>query len=371
MTRSPTGAEDRNAARAEDRNPTGPEDQSPTGAEHHNPTPPAPSAPPAARNAPATAPIRLGICLAALAPSGLAGALAVARDVGVDVVDLPVDRAFALVDAARLEDPRHQRDVRERCAAAGVEVGCVSNSRDTQLVLGPHGPHTDAVLVGSAEAKRAFGLRAALGTVRFAAGVGAPLVRLMLGVPDLARWLSWSGSEVSWQDNVDAWVHAARPVLELADTLGVRVVIEPHPKQVAYDPVSTRALLSAASGVHVCVDPANLAAVGYDPVACVRGWGRGLAAVHAKDLQRWADTEPPRGAGWSRYGPGPAIRFRALGAGALPWPAIVAALLDDDYRGVIYVEHEDALLPTEQGITTSLTLLRTLIPAGVAPGRTW
>ncbi|OPC80045.1 hypothetical protein B4N89_02950 [Embleya scabrispora] len=342
--------------------------RSPTGAEDQNPAPPAP---PPARAAPGAGPIRLGICLAALAPFGLAGALAVARDVGVGVVDLPVDRGFALVDAARLEDPRHQRDVRERCAAAGVAIGCVSNSRDTQLVLGPHGPHTDAVLAGSAEAKRAFGVRAALGTVRFAAGVGAPLVRLMLGVPDLARWLSWSGSEVSWQDNVDAWVHAARPVLELADTLGVRVVIEPHPKQVAYDPASTRALLSGASGVHLCVDPANLAAIGYDPVACVRGWGRRLAAVHAKDLQRWSDTEPPRGAGWSRYGPGPAIRFRALGAGALPWPAIVAALLDDDYRGVIYVEHEDALLPTEQGLANSLTLLRALIPAGVAPGRTW
>lgn len=289
----------------------------------------------------------------------------------MDVVDLPADGCFALVDPARLADPAHHGELRDRFAAAGVEVGCVSNSRDTQLVLGPHGPHTDPVFAGPAEAKHAHGLRAALGTVRLAAGLGAPLVRLMLGVPDLARWLSWWGSDVSWQDNVDAWVRAARPILDLADESGVRVVVEPHPKQVVYDRASARALLVTECGVRLCVDPANLAATGHDPVAAVRGWGADLAAVHAKDLQRWAGAEAPRGAGWTRYGPGPAIRFRALGAGELPWPAIVAALLDDDYRGVVYVEHEDALLPTEQGIVNSLTLLRTLVPAAEAPGRTW
>lgn len=316
-------------------------------------------------------PIRLGLCLAALAPAGLDGALAAAAGAGVDVVDLPTDSAFGLVDAARLDDPRHHRELRGRLGAARVAVGCVSNSRDTQLVLGPHGPHTDPVLPGPAGAKRAYGLRAAIGTVRLAAGLGAPQARLMLGVPDHGRWLSWWGSEVSWQDNVDAWALAAAPVLELAAGLGVQVVVEPHPKQVVYDPASARALLAAAPGIGLCVDPANLAAVGHDPVRAVRGWGAALVGVHAKDVQHWHEPLEPQGAGWSRYGPGPAIRFRALGSGELPWPAVVAALLDEDYRGVVYVEHEDALLPTEQGVANSLALLRRLLPTAAAPGRTW
>ena len=319
----------------------------------------------------ARGPVRLGLCLAAFAPAGLDGALRAAVRAGVDVVDLPTDSAFGLVEAGRLDDPGHHRELRARLEAAGVEVGCVSNSRDTQLVLGPHGPHTDPVLAGPAEAKRAYGLRAALGTVRLAAGIGAPQARLMLGVPDHGRWLSWWGSDVSWQDNIDAWLHAAAPVLELAAGLGVRVVVEPHPKQVAYDPASTRSLLAAADGVGLCVDPANLAAVGHDPVRAVRGWGEALVAVHAKDLQHSREPLAPRGAGWSRYGPGPAIRFRALGSGELPWPAVVAALLDEDYRGVIYVEHEDALLPTEQGVANSLSLLGRLLPAAAPQGRTW
>ncbi|MDT0317658.1 sugar phosphate isomerase/epimerase family protein [Streptomyces millisiae] len=316
-------------------------------------------------------PIELGLCLAALAPAGLEGALAAAGRAGVRVVDLPADSTFGLVAADRAEDPGYHAALRARLAAAGVAVGCVSNSRDTQLLLGPHGPQTDPVLAGPAEAKRAHGLRAALATVRLAAGLGAPLARLMLGVPDLSRWLSWWGSDVSWQDNVDAWARAAEPILELAAASGVRVVVEPHPKQVAYDPASARALLAAAAGVGLCVDPANLAAVGHDPVRAVRGWGERLAAVHAKDLQWWREPGDPVGAGWSRYGPGPAIRFRALGAGELPWPAIVAALLDEGYRGVLYVEHEDALLPTAQGVANSLALLRGLLPHATAEGRTW
>ncbi|MBC3841373.1 sugar phosphate isomerase/epimerase [Streptacidiphilus sp. 4-A2] len=319
----------------------------------------------------AQGPIRLGLCLAALAPLGLGGALRAAGQAGVTVVDLPADRAFGLVDADRLDDPEHHRELRSLLAAAGVEVGCVSNSRDTQLLLGPHGPHTDPVLAGPAAAKSAYGLRAALGTLRLAAAVGAPQARLMLGVPDVGRWLSWWGSAVSWQDNIDAWARAAAPLLELAARLGVRIVVEPHPKQVVYDPASARALLAAAPGVRLCVDPANLAAVGHDPVAAVRGWGSGLAAVHAKDLERWREPRDPRGDGWTRYGPGPAIRFRALGSGELPWPAVVAALLDEGYRGVVYVEHEDALLPTGQGVANSLTVLRGLVPATAAQGRTW
>lgn len=315
--------------------------------------------------------ITLGLCLAALAPAGAEAALAEAARQGVRVVDLPTDSTLGLAAGADALDPSRVDRLRTLLTRHGLTVGCVSNSRDAQLVLGPHGPHTDPVLRGTADDKRRHGLAAAQGAVRLAAALGAPYARLMLGVPDLSRWLSWWGSDVAWQDNVEAWAAAARPLLALAADLGVRVLVEPHPKQVAYDPASARALLAAAPGVGLCVDPANLAAVGHDPVAAVTGWGEDLAAVHAKDLQVWRRPGEPRGAGWSRYGPGPAIRFRALGAGDLPWRSIVSALLDEDFRGVLYVEHEDALLPTAQGVARSLATLRDLVPAGTAQGRTW
>ena len=71
----------------------------------------------------------------------------------------------------------------------GISVGCLSNSRDTQLLLGPYGPHTDTVCDGDPDAKRAHALLHARATIRLAAAIGAPQVRLYFGCPDFARWL--------------------------------------------------------------------------------------------------------------------------------------------------------------------------------------
>ena len=96
-----------------------------------------------------------------------------------------------------------------------------------------------------------------------------------------------------------------------------------------------------------------------------------MVAVHAKDLQLWRGIGVPPGRGWSRYGPQPPIRFRALGLGQLDWPRIVSTLVDEGFDGVLYAEHEDVLLPREQSIRHSLGLLRSLVPASAAEGRTW
>jgi sugar phosphate isomerase/epimerase/N-acetylglucosamine kinase-like BadF-type ATPase len=316
--------------------------------------------------------VTVGLCLAAWGGSGLRAALDHAALVGADAVDLPTDTTSGLLDLARwAREEDYRAELRTAVADAGVD--CVSNSRDTQLLLGPHGEHTDPVLPGPAAAKREHALRCGLDTVRLAADVGARHVRLMFGVPDVARWLSWWHSAVSWTDNIAAWREDAEPILSLAAEHGVTVLVEPHPKQVVYDRPSARQLLDAAGDapVRLCVDAANLAATGHDPVDAVRGWGEALGAAHAKDLQRWRGADTPPGAGWSRYGPGPPIRFRALGAGELPWPAIVAALLDEDFHGVLYVEHEDALLPREQSVAGSVRLLRDLLPQSSPQGRTW
>ncbi|MCO5990985.1 sugar phosphate isomerase/epimerase, partial [Actinoallomurus spadix] len=320
--------------------------------------------------------IDIGLCLAAWGGSDLTTALHHAARIDAGTVDLPTDTTTGLLDLTRWShDPAYRAEL--RTALTGTHVGCVSNSRDTQLLLGPHGPHTDPVLHDTPQAKHDHALRHALDTIRLAADLGAPHARLMLGVPDLTRWLSWWHSTVTWDDNITTWCERAHPILTLAAEHGVTLLIEPHPKQVAYDPASTRRLLDAATRtepratVRVCLDPANLAATGHDPVDAVQGWGTDLGAAHAKDLQRHTATRTPRGAGWSRYGPGPAIRFRALGHGELPWPAIIAALLDEDFHGVLYVEHEDALLPREQSVDVSARLLRDLLPQHTPQGRTW
>ncbi len=323
--------------------------------------------------------MRLGVCLAVFGGMGLQRALAEVANYGPLSLDLPTDTTLGLVDVQRcLSDADYLDDVAgvlTRASEQGWPVACVSNSRDAQLLLGPHGPHTDPVRSGTAVEKREHAVRCAIGTIRLAERIGAPVVRLLVGCPDFARWLSWWGSDVSWADNVDEFYSQTEPVLRAASTAGLVVALEPHPKQVIYDRTSAQMLFAAeprwTGTLALCVDPANLAAVGHDPVEAVRHWGTRLVAVHAKDLQIWTGSRQPSGRGWSRYGPGPPIRFRALGLGQLDWAAIVSTLIDERFEQVLYVEHEDELMPRRQGILRSLSLLREVMPSEVAEGRTW
>jgi sugar phosphate isomerase/epimerase len=323
--------------------------------------------------------MRLGLCLAAFGGTALDKALAEVAGYGPLCLDLPTDTTLGLVDARRcFSDPGYLDEVAATLAGSAARaqpVVCVSNSRDAQLLLGPHGRHTDPVWPGSAEEKREHAERCAIGAIRLAERIGAPVVRLLVGCPDFARWLSWWGSEVSWADNVEEFFIRADSLLRTARQAGVMVALEPHPKQIVYDRTSAELLFAAgpqyAGTLALCVDPANLAAMGHDPVDAVRGWGSRLIAVHAKDLQIWARGDSPAGLGWSRYGPGPPVRFRSLGLGTLDWPAIVSTLMDEGFHNVLYVEHEDVMLPRRQGIMRSLSLLREFMPRGVAEGRTW
>lgn len=323
--------------------------------------------------------MRLGLCLAAFGGTTLSGALAEAGDYGPLCLDLPTDTTLGLVDARRcFSDARYRNEV-AAVLAAGIQghqqVTCVSNSRDSQLLLGPHGPHTDPVWPGSAVEKRLHAVHCAIGSIRLAERIGTPVVRLLVGCPDFARWLSWWGSDVGWADNVAEFYTHTEPVLRAAREAGVVVALEPHPKQIVYDRASAELLFGAGpewtQTLALCVDPANLAAIGHDPIEAVRGWRSRMIAVHAKDLQIWTGNGGPSGHGWSRYGPGPPIRFRALGLGMLDWPAIVSTLIDEGFERVLYVEHEDVLLPRRQSIIRSLSLLRDFLPRTAAEGRTW
>src|SRR5205085_12248964 len=92
-------------------------------------------------------------------------------------------------------------------------------------------------------------------------------VQRWLGCPSYARWFTWPGSEVSWDDNLRdlaaalGEVHAGLPP-------GVRISLEPHPKQVVYDAETMRQLLDMAGfDIGVCYDPANVRATCADPIA--------------------------------------------------------------------------------------------------------
>jgi sugar phosphate isomerase/epimerase len=311
----------------------------------------------------------IGLCLAAFADRPFDDALDAVAALGISVIDLPTDSLFAVSRSRPAADV-----VAAQLAHRGIRVGCVSNSRDAQLVLGPHGPHTDAVARGGPAAKADHGRGAAVDAIELAGALGAPMARLMLGCPDNGRWRRWPGSEVGWQDNVDAFVEAAVPLARTATDLGVALCIEPHVKQVAFDAASVLACIEgvrrAGATIGLCFDPANLAALGFDPVEVLRAIASVPACVHAKDLERSDAAVAPPGPGWVRYGPQPAIRFRAVPWGQLDWPAILSHLHEIDFAAPIFIEHEDLLVDPELGIAGARRYLEAHRLGG-RPGPAW
>src|SRR5438105_3706969 len=164
------------------------------------------------------------------------------KEHGITWVDLPTDSHLKLLSGYALADPSR---LARTLADAGISVRSVSNSRDCQLILGPHGQETDGVRPGPAAAKRRHGMAKAMEAVQLAGRLGARSVQLWLGCPSYARWFTWPGSEVSWDDNLRdlaaalGEVHAGLPP-------GVRISLEPHPKQVVYDAETMRQLLDMA-----------------------------------------------------------------------------------------------------------------------------
>ncbi len=304
--------------------------------------------------------LEVGVCLAAFADLPLAEALARVRDLDLALVDLPTDSVFEVRPEATFGPLAADRDVvglRQMLDRFGVRVACVSNSRDAQLVLGPHGPHTDRVEVRAAEDKQSHGRRHALDAIRLAGALEVPLVRLMLGCPDFGRWLTWSGSEVSWDDNVEVFLAEAAPLAAAAREEGVALCIEPHAKQVAYDVRSTRAcvdgLRAGGSSVGICFDPANVAALRYDPVSFLAALGEAPRCVHAKDVELATSVLVPEGAGWVSYGPQPALRFRSVPFGQLDWRQILTALAAVGFTGPLLIEHEDLVTDRMAGIAAA------------------
>jgi len=315
----------------------------------------------------------VGLCLSCFADRPTDQALAATRELGITTIDLPLDSTFRLRpfgrDASREDISALTRTVRD----SEIAVACVSNSRDCQLIMGPYGEHTNGVLADDAAAKKAHGYRHAEEAIRVAEALDAPLVRLFFGCPDFGRWLSWPNSVVSWADNIDEFVTSVGPLAELASSVGRTLCIEPHPKQVAYN---AQSLMDCLSGLQphslgVCFDPANVGALGYDPVDFLRVINTVPVALHAKDLEVWGSAGPPLGKGWVSYGPQAPIRFRSVPWGTLDWRAIFSLLSEEGFHGPVFIEHEDLLTSRTRGVREARTFLSSLINREPEAERWW
>lgn len=171
------------------------------------------------------------------------------------------------------------------------------------------------------------------------------------------------------------------PLVEFAGERGVKLVVENcpmtgwhpdgYPGNLAYSPELWEWVFSL--GFYLNYDPSHLVWLGIDPVRVLREHIDRVLHVQAKDTEIDFDARNRYGvfgqvvdrtdswkSGWWRY--------RVPGLGDVDWRAVIDALYEGGYDGVVAIEHEDPIWSgTEKRVSHGLEVARrTLAPLMVA-----
>jgi len=211
-------------------------------------------------------------------------------------------------------------------------------------------------------------------TVELAHMLNVPVVNVLSGLPagapgdSMPNWVTcpWPPHflkilEYQWDEvGIPYWKQAEK----FARDHGVNIGIEMHPGMLIYN-VETLLRMRAETGpaLGANFDPSHLFWNGVDPVAAIRELGEAIFHVHGKDsyvdvfntaVNGCNDPKP-----YSEI-PKRSWTFRAIGYGhsTKVWKDIVSALRLVGYDYVISIEHEDALMSFDEGISKGISVLK-------------
>jgi len=144
---------------------------------------------------------------------------------------------------------------------------------------------------------------------------------------------------------------------------GVKVALEMHPGMLVYNVYSLLRLRDAAGDmIGANFDPSHLWWNGVNPVAAIRELGDAIFHVHGKDV--YVDRLNTEVNGCNDYKPYGNIRerswtFRTIGYGHSVelWKDILSTLRLMGYDYVVSIEHEDALMSADEGLSKAIATL--------------
>jgi len=308
--------------------------------------------------------MRLGVCLQALYHLSLRDALSAARELGFELIELPVDARSPFLDLDEALGGGWRR-IGQEIRDAGLGISALSNHQEGQLLLGPHSSDTDPIHPGSAEEKVRYATDRLSRTAELAQRLEVGVVCGFTGCEDWSRWFPWPLSD-GYERMAPGFRERLLPVLDDFARHEVRFAHECHPKQFAYNLETAKLALDLVDGhpaLGFNLDPANLVLSGMDPLAFVAELGGRILHVHAKDAELVAPHAARSGllahGAWTR--PDRGFRFRVAGWGDLDWKRLISALRTAGYDGVLAVEHEDPTMSRLEGLRKAVTHLEPLL----------
>lgn len=226
-------------------------------------------------------------------------------------------------------------------------------------------------------------------TVQLAEKLEVPVVNCFSGVPgdhEHAKYPNWPVApwpneyrevlEWQWKEKVipywKEWGHYA------ADH-HVKVAVELHGGFSVHTPATMLRLREEVGEMMGAnLDPSHLWWQGIDPVAAIKILGRAGAIHHFHAKDTYIDQEQVNMHGLTDMQPYDKMQDRAwifrtvgLGHDMKEWADMISALRLVGYDYVVSIEHEDALLSTEEGFHKAVTNLKSVIPKDPMPSMWW
>jgi len=306
--------------------------------------------------------MRIGLLTAPYASLSLEEALDKAAAVGVSAVEIGTggypDNPHCPVDEL-LESESRREEYLGTFAARGLIISGLSCHNNPI--------HPDETVATEADAvfRR---------TVRLAQLLEVPVINTFSGLPAGAagdtcpNWVTcpWPPHfldmlDYQWnQVAIPYWKEAAK----FAEDHGIKVAFEMHPGMLVYN-VDTLLRMRDAAGPAIGsnFDPSHLFWNGVDPVTAIRKLGDAIFHVHGKDV--YVDPLNVSVNGCNDNKPYDRIAerswtFRTIGYGhgVKTWKDIMSAFRLIGYDYVISIEHEDALMSTDEGLAKAVATLK-------------
>jgi sugar phosphate isomerase/epimerase len=204
-----------------------------------------------------------------------------------------------------------------------------------------------------------------MATVRAAQRLGASVVGTFTGS---ALWSYVGGYPPPTPEVIaagfDDLTRKWNPILDVCRDCGVKLAVEVHPGQLAFDLYSAEGVLDALGGREefgFLFDPSHLHWQGIDPVEFLRRFPDRIFHVHLKDavlnlngrnglLNSYLPYGDPR-RGWD---------FRSPGRGGIDWENLIRALNEIGYDGPLCVEWKDSGMNRDYGAEDACKFVKRL-----------
>ncbi len=285
--------------------------------------------------------------------------------------DLPLEEVCRLaqqmgyegleLSAAHLDMKRAAADsdyvgqVKATLAKYGLNCWAISNHLAGQCVVdtldGAYDSRLDgfapAEFAGKPEEIQKWAIQEMKYTAQAAKAMGVDVVTFFMGSPIWKFWYSFPQTseemvEAAYQKVKEMW----SPIMDEFDRCGVRLALEIHPTEIAFDYWSTRKLLEVFEyrpTLGINFDPSHLIWQGLNPAVFILDFAERIYHVHVKDTKMNLDgrngilgshiTFGNQRRGWN---------FVSPGHGDVDFDAIIRAINQIGYDGPLSIEWEDS-----------------------------